>query len=296
MPEPPGMIISRYAGFIDSTEGNIVYLESPLPLDPSLPQLQKPSWLDDFRRQVGPPIQAFPNSRRYPAPSDQDPLTIFTPMINACSIPAPRWVHVDSAGLGTVLLFTDGAAINNGQPNAKAGCGIVFVPARPRPKGVAFRLEADNGPPTSNRAELLAAINALTLRVWMGEGFARITIASDSEYVVRGICEYVFSWRRRNWTTGQRTPVANKDLWERLLYVVEKWENAGVMVQFYLIKRDLNTEADRLAKEAAVCNPLVPYLKLHIHHVIAHRRRFKEMSMVLVLSQARLLVIGYFLG
>lgn len=260
MPQAPEIVISQYAGFIDFTEfeGNIVYIESPLPLDPSLPQLQKPSWLDDSRRQVGPPIQASPNSRRYPAPSYQDPLTIFTPMINACSVPAPRWVHVDGAGLGTVLLFTDGAAINNGKPNAKAGCGVVFVPAHPRPKGVAFGLGANNGPPTSNRAELLAAINALMLRVWMGEGFARIAIASDSEYVVRGICEYVFSWTRRNWTTVRRTPVANKDLWERLLSVVGKWENAGVMVQFYLIKRSLNTEADKLAKKAAVCNLSFP--------------------------------------
>jgi hypothetical protein len=48
---------------------------------------------------------------------------------------------------------------------------------------------------------------------------------------------------------------------------VEKWENVGVMVQFYLIKRGLNTEADRLAKEAAVRNPLVPYLKLRIHYL-----------------------------
>ena len=169
MPQPPDIIVSQYAGFIDITKGNVVYIESPLPLDPSLPRLRNLLGLDDFRRQVGPPIQASPNSRRYPAPSDQDPLTIFTPMINACSVPAPRWVHVDSAGLGTVLIFTDGAAINNGQPDAKAGCGIVFVPARPRPKGVAFRLEADNGPPTSNRAELLAAINALMFTCVDGE-------------------------------------------------------------------------------------------------------------------------------
>ena len=294
---PPQIIFSHYAGFMDITQSNALYIESPLPLDPLLPRLQKPSWLDNFRSQVGPPIQASPNSRRYPAPPDQDPLTIFTPMINACSVPAPRWIHVDSAGLGTILLFTDGAVINNGQSNAKASCGIVFVPARPRPKGVSFRLKADDGPPTSNRAELLAAINALMIRVWMGEGFARIAIATDSEYVVRGICEYVFSWTRRNWTTGRRTPVANKDLWERLLAVVEKWENAGVMVQFYLIKRSLNTEADRLANEAAVRNPLVPYLKLYIHSLFAHRRRrIKETSMVLTSSQAHLLGIGHLLG
>ena len=164
-----------------------------------------------------------------------------------------------------VLLFTDGAAINNGQPDARAGWGIVFVPATPRPTGASFRLTADDGPPTSNRAELLAAINALLIRVWMGEGFAGIVIATDSEYVVRGICKYVFSWKSRNWTTGRRTPVANKDLWERLIYAVEKWEKQGAMVQFYLVRRGLNTEADRLAREAAVCNPVTPHLKLCAH-------------------------------
>jgi ribonuclease HI len=259
---PPDIIYSPYAGFMDITTCDIIYVESPLPLDPSLPHLQKPSWLENNSRQIGPAIQASPNSRQYPAPADKDPLSIFTPMINACAIPAPRWVHVDSAGLGTVLVFSDGAATNNGQPNAQAGCGIVFVPARPHPKGVSFRLTAHHGVPTNNRAELLAAINALTIRVWIGEGFARIVVASDSEYIVHGICEYVFSWTSRNWRTGRRTPVANKDLWERLISVVEKWEKAGVMVQFYLVRRNLNTEADRLAKEATVRNRLILYLKV----------------------------------
>jgi ribonuclease HI len=44
-------------------------------------------------------------------------------------------------------------------------------------------------PATSNRAEMLAVINALLIHFWMGEGFERIVIATDSEYVVRGICE-----------------------------------------------------------------------------------------------------------
>lgn len=249
----PQAIYSPYASYMGSeTKFNILYVESPMPIDASLPQLQRPPWLNDFQNQVGPPIQATPNSRRYPAPSDQHPLTIFRPVTNACTVPAPRWANVGSDGLTTVLIFTDGAVINNGQPNARAGCGIVFVPASPRPKGVSFRLGADDGPPTSNRAELLAAINALTLRVWIGEGFARITIATDSEYVVRGICEHIFSWMQRRWKTRQGTPVVNRDLWERLLSVVERWERSGVMVQFYLIRREFNTEADRLAKEAVV--------------------------------------------
>ena len=253
------MVYSPYAGFMGS-DSNVVYIESPLSIDPSLPQLKRPPWLTDFKKQIGPPIQATPNSRRYPAPSSQDPLTIFRPMTNACSVPASRWVNIGSDDLATVLIFTDGAALNNGQPNARAGCGIVFIPATPssRPKGVSFSLEAHDGLPTSNRAELLAAINALTLRVWIGEGFARITIATDSEYVVRGICEYVFSWKKMNWKTSRGTPVVNRDLWETLFRAVERWESSGVMVQFYLIKREFNREADRLAKEAAVRTFLLP--------------------------------------
>jgi len=248
----PDMIYSPYANFLGSeTKRNIVYIESPMPVDPSLPQLQRPPWLTDFQHQIGPSIRATPNSRRYPAPPDQDPLTIFKPMTNACLIPAPRWTCVGDDGLATVLIFTDGSTINNGWADARGGCGIVFVPASPRPKGVSFRLRADDGPATSNRAELLAAINALTLRVWIGEGFARIVIATDSEHIVRGICEYVFSWVQRKWKTSQGTPVANRDLWERLLSVVEKWESSGVTVQFYLIRRRFNTEADKIAKEAA---------------------------------------------
>ena len=72
-----------------------------------------------YLKSSGPAHTGPQNSHRYPAPLNQDPLTIFRPMINVCLIPAPWWVHVDSAGLGIVLLFTDGAAINNGQPNQK---------------------------------------------------------------------------------------------------------------------------------------------------------------------------------
>ena len=149
-----------------------------------------------------------PHSRCYPAPSNASPLTIFTPMVNAGTVRAPRWVHIDDEGKPAILIFTDGAALNNGRPDARAGCGIVFDPSK---NGVSFRLGPQYLPATSNRAEMLAAINALVIRFWMGEGFTRIVIATDSEYVVRGISEWVFVWRQRNWTTRQGRPVENWD-------------------------------------------------------------------------------------
>jgi hypothetical protein len=57
---------------------------------------------------------------------DVNPLELFKPTINGCTIPAPRWVH--NTGKASVLIFTDGAAPSNGLPDARAGCGIVFRP------------------------------------------------------------------------------------------------------------------------------------------------------------------------
>jgi ribonuclease HI len=171
-------------------------------------------------------------------------------MINANSIPAPRWIHVDDSGLAAILIFADGATINNGLPNARASCGIVFVPGSSR--GISFPMPARYDPATSNRAELVAAINALQVRAWIGEGFARIVVAMDSEYVVCGISEWVFAWTRRNWITSKGQSVANRDLLERLIRAVEKWEKLGVKVQFYLVRRALNDVADRCAKRGAV--------------------------------------------
>jgi len=171
-------------------------------------------------------------------------------MINACSVLAPRWVHVGTEGKPAILIFTDGAAINNGRPDARAGCGVVVDSLSPN--GVSFRMDPKYHPATSNRAEMLAVIVALTMRVWKGEGFGRIVIATDSEYVVRGICEWVFVWKHRNWTTRQGKPVSNKDLWERLIKEVERWEREGIRVLFYLVERRFNTRADQCARAGAV--------------------------------------------
>lgn len=180
------------------------------------------------------------------------PLSLFKPTINACTVPAPRWVHKDDTGKVSVLIFTDGAAANNGRSNVRAGCSVVF---RPDGQGsLSFPLERsqEGHAPTSKRAELRAVIAALRIRYWPGEGFGRIVICTDSEYVVRGICEWVEKWKRRGWQTCKGGAVKNKDLWERLLQEVEAGEKNGVSVQFWHVGREGNVEADRVAKMGAV--------------------------------------------
>ncbi len=218
---------------------------------PDYPSMEMPTTFSNMR--AGPPVVFTPNSRRFPAPPTQGPLSVFSPMINGCSFRGLRWVLLDPAPRTprhAVLVFSDGAAPDNGGPDARAGCGVVV-----RPDGkcaVSFPLErVGNAPLTSNRAELRAAQVALRLRVWVGEGFGKIVVATDSEYVVKGVNEWVVRWRANGWKNSAGRPIANKDLWLMLLSAIEKLEADGMVVQFYLIQRKFNL-ADRLAKKGAV--------------------------------------------
>lgn len=65
---------------------------------------------------------------------------------------------------------------------------------------------------TNNRMELLAAIAALES---LKDAF-RVTLTADSEYLVKGITEWLPRWKAKGWRNGQGKPVVNRDLWERL--------------------------------------------------------------------------------
>ncbi|KAK8024325.1 ribonuclease H-like domain-containing protein [Apiospora rasikravindrae] len=158
-----------------------------------------------------------------------------------------------------LLLFTDGACLNNGQANPKAGWAFVHHAGTgpSDPPGVAEgRLESqgpfgDDAIQSSNRAELRAVIAALRFRHWAGENFHTAVIATDSEYVVEGSTAWARTWIRNGWLTSSRQPVKNKDLWEMLLGEVERWKEAGMDIQFWRIPREWNTVADAAAKKAA---------------------------------------------
>lgn len=182
--------------------------------------------------------------RRYVPPFPEAiPSDIFEDAINGCSVPALRLIH--KTNKQEMLMYIDGSCLGNGTPDARAGYGVKWG----RDRYLSKRLEGTE-PEKSNRAELRAAIVALGLRVWNGEGFDKVVLACDSEYVVLGICERVERWKQRGWITSAGTPVMNKDLWQLLLAKLETWDDRGVLVQFWRIPRELN-EADSLAREGA---------------------------------------------
>jgi ribonuclease HI len=103
-----------------------------------------------------------------------------------------------------VEIFTDGACKGNPGPG---GWGAVL-----RYKGKERHLHGGEADTTNNRMELqavISALEALTRR-------ASVRITTDSQYVKKGITEWIVNWKRNGWKTAARKPVKNADLWQRL--------------------------------------------------------------------------------
>jgi len=179
------------------------------------------------------------------------PEVLFPPQKNRGTVAARRYIHARDRGM--LLLQTDGACLNNGQPGPRAGAAWVFGPPnpnKPTDNGICA-MTLDGADATSNRAELIAVITALRARIWWGEGFHTIVVATDSEYVVNGCTERCRAWEARGWKTSRRQPVQNRDLWEELIWGIEFIRHHGCDVQFWQIPREWNGKADAAAKTAA---------------------------------------------
>ncbi len=103
-----------------------------------------------------------------------------------------------------VEIWTDGACRGNPGPG---GWGALL-----RYKGKEKRMHGGERETTNNRMELMAAIQAL-------ESLKRpckVRLTTDSQYVKKGITEWMENWKRRGWKTASRSPVKNADLWKRL--------------------------------------------------------------------------------
>lgn len=103
-----------------------------------------------------------------------------------------------------VEIFTDGACRGNPGPG---GWGVLL-----RYGKVEKSLHGGEKETTNNRMELVAAIKALESLKKPCE----IVLTTDSEYLRRGITEWIDRWKSRNWKTANRQPVKNVDLWMKL--------------------------------------------------------------------------------
>jgi ribonuclease HI len=193
---------------------------------------------------------------------DQSPDAIFRPrFINTTYIPVQRFcirrrLVPQVSSLKTMAVYTDGACLSNGSTTTtpRGGCALVFKTGNDGT--ISFPLE-NEGPDgqvhahTNSRAELRAVIGALQFRTWWGEGWERIVIMTDSEYVASHATGWMRAWAGRGWRTAAGRPVANRDLWEHLSELMGNYAAGGCEISFWAIPRRWNTLADRAAKAAA---------------------------------------------
>src|SRR5690606_3093714 len=111
-----------------------------------------------------------------------------------------------------VEVFTDGACLGNPGPGGWA--------ALLRFGALEKELSGQSVHTTNNRMELMAAIAGLEALTRP----CRVTITTDSQYVQRGVEEWLDRWKANGWRTGAREPVKNRDLWERLSDALERHE------------------------------------------------------------------------
>ncbi len=112
----------------------------------------------------------------------------------------------------TAILYTDGACSGNPGPGGWAWVAHAGGETREGYGGEKVT--------TNNRMELMGVIDGLeSLRARIREGSlapAGIEVRTDSQYVKNGVTSWINAWKRNGWRTASKSPVKNRELWERL--------------------------------------------------------------------------------
>lgn len=142
------------------------------------------------------------------------------------------------SALKQVHIHTDGACLGNPGPGGWAALLRYGVRERELVGGEALT--------TNNRMELMAAIRALEVLTEPCE----VILHTDSQYVRKGITEWMPNWLRRNWRTAAGAPVKNQDLWQRLHAAAQRHEVDWRWVKGHAGDPD-NERVDTLARTEA---------------------------------------------
>ena len=133
-----------------------------------------------------------------------------------------------------VILYTDGACKGNPGPG---GWGVVL-----RYGNALKTMPGGERQTTNNRMELMAAIQGLKA---LKRG-CEVELYTDSQYVRKGITEWLSGWKRNGWKTSAKKPVKNDDLWREL-----DIETANHKVNWHWVKGHAGVPDNELADELA---------------------------------------------
>jgi ribonuclease HI len=137
-----------------------------------------------------------------------------------------------------VEIWTDGACKGNPGPG---GWGVLLKLGQ-----VEKTLHGGESLTTNNRMEMMAVIEALRAL----KRPCNVTLHVDSQYVMKGMTEWIHGWKARGWRTAAKQPVKNADLWQKLDSVVS---SSGHQIDWRWVKGHNgdpgNERADALANQ-----------------------------------------------
>ena len=141
--------------------------------------------------------------------------------------------------LNHVVIYTDGACKGNPGPG---GWGVLLRSA----DGTEQELFGGEMATTNNRMEMMAVIQSLGSLPCP----CRVTLHMDSQYVLKGITEWIVGWKAKGWKTAAKQPVKNVDLWQQLDQLVQ---TGGHSIDWRWVKGHAgdpgNERADALANQ-----------------------------------------------
>jgi len=141
--------------------------------------------------------------------------------------------------LTKVEIATDGACKGNPGPG---GWGALI-----RSGGTEKELSGGEKMTTNNRMELMAAIEGLRAL----KRPCRVTLSTDSRYVMDGLTKWIKGWQKNGWKTAAKQPVKNAELWQALLDAAKPHRIDWVWVKGHAGHPD-NERCDKLASDAAM--------------------------------------------
>ncbi|MDA0899540.1 MAG: ribonuclease HI [Proteobacteria bacterium] len=138
-----------------------------------------------------------------------------------------------------IKVYTDGACRGNPGPG---GWGVYIINGNQTEELYAGDLST-----TNNKMEMQAAISAL---MHLKNTKSSIELYTDSNYLRQGITEWIYNWKKNNWRTSSKKPVANRELWIELDQL-----NSQMNVNWNWVKGHAgdpgNEKADELANKGA---------------------------------------------
>lgn len=150
-----------------------------------------------------------------------------------------------------ITIYTDGASRGNPGPGGYAAVISYKLKVGKEEKDLVSEIGGRENHTTNNRMELTGAIKALEFVSKLNlQTSELINLSTDSEYVMKGITEWIKKWQLKNWKTAGRKPVLNKDLWEELLRVTEGKDVTWKYVPGHSGHK-LNDRADEIATSFA---------------------------------------------